>query len=33
MQEKFGTGAPKPYNDLNARPVLRTVGANLDGNW
>ncbi|KAG6368751.1 hypothetical protein INS49_002965 [Diaporthe citri] len=31
LQGKFGTGAPKPYDDLNARPVLRTVGAKLDG--
>ncbi|KAM6504579.1 hypothetical protein FSOLCH5_015321 [Fusarium solani] len=23
IQEKFGTGAPKPYDDLNARPVKR----------
>lgn len=33
LQEKFGTGAPKPYDDLNTRPVLRTVGAKLDGTW
>jgi hypothetical protein len=33
LQEKFGTGAPNPYDDLNTRPVLRTVGAKLDGTF